>query len=246
MNTLALVAAVAAAGVVAVMGRAPMQRLAPPREARAAPAWLRGVPGSPSVFLRAAVAVCCGCAVTLLLGWWSESAAWVGVAVAAGVFGAGLRPGSDRRRRTLAVARDLPQLCTLMAVCLEAGLPLRAAVTAVGRGLGGPLGEAMRRLDAQVRLGIPEAEAWRAMSDEQGLEVLGREVARATGSGVALARVLRSQAGESRRDLHARAEIEAKKVGVRSVVPLMVCVLPAFVLVGVIPIIGGVISRFFG
>ena len=39
---------------------------------------------------------------------------------------------------------------------------------------------------------------------------------------------------------------EARKVGVRSVVPLMACFLPAFILVGVVPIVAGLLRDFFG
>ena len=42
---------------------------------------------------------------------------------------------------------------------------------------------------------------------------------------------------------HGTAQARARKAGVSSVVPLMVCFLPAFILIGVVPIVGGVASR---
>ncbi|NHB85425.1 hypothetical protein G7085_14540 [Tessaracoccus sp. HDW20] len=75
---------------------------------------------------------------------------------------------------------------------------------------------------------------------------MARDVARAERSGTALADVLRTHAEDARRDCHDEAQKAARRVGVRSVVPLMVCFLPAFILVGVVPIIAGLLSGFFG
>jgi len=39
--------------------------------------------------------------------------------------------------------------------------------------------------------------------------------------------------------------VRARRVGVRSVLPLMTCFLPSFLLLGVVPIIGGVVGHLF-
>jgi pilus assembly protein TadC len=97
---------------------------------------------------------------------------------------------------------------------------------------------------AKIRLGIAEERAWQELSVEPVLAGMGRELARGAGSGTALAGRLRALGLDARREAFAAAEARAKKVGVQTVLPLMLCFLPAFVLLGVLPIVGGLVMRF--
>ncbi len=179
------------------------------------------------------------------LGWWGVPAAAV-VGAASYVVLGHLFSGAATRRRELLVT-GLPQACDLLAVCLESGLPLRGAVEVIADALDGPLGGLLEEVAAKVRLGTDEADAWAELAGaEPALAVLGREVARTLGSGMALSGTLRALGTDARRDAAASAEVRARKVGVRSVLPLMVCFLPAFLLLGVVPIIGGVVGRLLG
>lgn len=203
----------------------------------------RRVRGSPEAFRhRLLGALATGASALLLvagLGWWGIPLA-LGVGIGSYVVLGGLLSGEKARRRDRLVA-DLPQACDLLAVCLESGLPLRSAAEVISDALAGPLGECMAEVVAKVRLGVDESRAWSELGRaEPALAVLGREVARTVGSGVALSRTLRSLGVDARRDAAAAAEVRARRVGVRSVLPLMVCFLPAFLLLGVVPIIGGV------
>ena len=65
-------------------------------------------------------------------------------------------------------------------------------------------------------------------------------------SGVALGDLLRAHAAEARAAVEADARARARKVAVSGVVPLVTCFLPAFLLVGVVPIFGGLIDRLVG
>ena len=56
-------------------------------------------------------------------------------------------------------------------------------------------------------------------------------------TGVALAPLLQAHADELRRSEHRRRQIAAARLGVMLVMPLGVCVLPAFVLLGVVPVL---------
>lgn len=151
------------------------------------------------------------------------------------------------RARDAEVARALPAVCTLLAVCLEAGLPLRNAVDAVAEAEEGPTAAALRRLAAEIRLGVPERDAWTELGERQpALAGLVRELRHASGTGVALAPVLRQHAREARAACHASAQARARRAGVSTVLPLTVCFLPAFLLVGVVPVVGGVLARLFG
>ena len=209
-------------------------------------ALLTPVEGAPSAVIRLAAAVIAGCAlwvagdvvpVLTLLALPIAAMTFLGLAR--------LRPG-ELRRGDLAVRAALPSACTLLAVCLEAGLPLRNAVAAVAQGVGGPLGEALHRLHAAVLLGTPEPDAWRELGERHpAFEAVARELGHASDQGVALAPLLRQHAREAQRTVHALAQARARRAGVSSVLPLMACFLPAFILIGVVPIVGGVAARLF-
>lgn len=181
---------------------------------------------------------------TASLGWWGV-AAGVGVGVGSYLILGRLRTGEATRRDALLVAQ-LPQVCDLLAVCLESGLPLRRATAVIAGAVGDPLAGVLAELAAKVRLGAEEAQAWDELGRaEPALAALGREVGRALGSGVALAHTLRALGVDARRAAASAAEVRARRVGVRSVLPLMLCFLPAFLLLGVVPIIGGVVQHLF-
>lgn len=176
------------------------------------------------------------------LGWWGVP---VAVAVGAGSYVAlGRLEDAVSARRRVEVRERLPQACDLLAVCLDSGLPLRRAAEVIAVALGGPLGAALAEVVAKVRLGVDEAQAWSELAQaEPVLAPLAREVARSVDSGVALSRSVRSLGVDARREAAAVAQVRARRVGVRSVLPLMVCFLPAFLLLGVVPVIGGVVGR---
>lgn len=235
--TWAVVAALAAGAAVLAWRGAPGDRLRP-RSVRA-----RGRPWTTGAgrdrWLVPVAASASGLLLVVGLGWWGLAAA-IGLGVASAV--AQERREADRAgRRRARLEAQLPQACDLLAVCLEAGLPLRRATEVIAGAVEAPLSEVLAELCAVVALGADEDRAWReAGLAEPTLATLAREVGRAVDSGVALSLSLRSLGVEARRAAASAAEVRARRVGVRSVLPLMLCFLPAFLLLGVVPIIGGV------
>lgn len=61
-------------------------------------------------------------------------------------------------------------------------------------------------------------------------------------AGVPAADLLRSEAEEVRREAHAAAQERAAALGVRLMLPLGLCILPAFILLGVLPLLIAVLS----
>ena len=185
-------------------------------------------------------------AVWLALSSLGPLAAVVAVAVAVVSYPAfGRLDSAVHARRQAELAAELPQVCDLLVACLDAGLPVRVATEAIATGLTGPMAERLAEVIAKIRLGVAEERAWEELGVEPALAGLARELARGTSSGVALAGRLRALGLDARRDAVAVAETRAKKVGVQSVLPLMACFLPAFVLLGVLPIVGGLVLRLF-
>jgi Flp pilus assembly protein TadB len=169
---------------------------------------------------------------------------WViGVLVAVAVWSSFSRLGSgERRRRQARLIADLPVAVDLLAACLRGGAPWHEAVAAVADAVGGPLGDELRAVSVQIRLGADPAEAWLALAKEPMLAPLARAAVRATSTGAALAPSLSRLARDQRRVARSAAAARARAAGIRALAPLGLCFLPAFVLLGVVPAIAGIAS----
>lgn len=181
---------------------------------------LRRLPDlGPAVVLPAVVA---GAAVTVGAGW--------------------LETGAARRRRSRLI-KDLPQALSLLGATVGAGLPLRTATRAVAAASAGPVAEDLGRVLAAIDLGRPEGEAWRGLRTDPVWAPVATEVARSVESGTRLAEDLLRHAEQARERRRAAIEVIARGVGVRSVLPLMACFVPAFLLIGIVPTIASALLR---
>lgn len=149
---------------------------------------------------------------------------------------------AEQRRRKARLIADLPIAVDLLAACLRGGTPWGEAVEAVATTIGGPLGEALNGVAAQVRLGADPSTAWLALADDASLAPLARTAVRASQSGSSLAPTLARLARDQRRTARTEAAARARAAGIRAVAPLGLCFLPAFVLLGVVPAIAGIAS----
>lgn len=149
----------------------------------------------------------------------------------------------ERRRRQLLIAQ-LPGCLDLLAAALDAGAPLRAAVRHVAALAPEPSTDLLNGVLGQLEIGRSDAQAWSSLRDHPVWGPMARDLARCADSGAAVAEVLGVHAGEARALRRANREAKARATGVRSVLPLVCCFLPAFVLVGVVPIIAATIGSF--
>lgn len=148
--------------------------------------------------------------------------------------------------RVEAIRAGVPVACDLLAVCVEAGRPPRGALRVVAEACGEPTKGVLLGVWNQIDLGVDEVRAWASLGDQPGYRGVARDLARSVRSGVALGDLLRAHAAEARAAVEADARARARKVAVSGVVPLVTCFLPAFLLVGVVPIFGGLIDRLVG
>lgn len=164
----------------------------------------------------------------------------VGVAVLACGWG---QPRLRRHRRARearrAVTEGLPEAVDLLLLCFGAGLALPLAHPLVAAHLGPPIGPALDRAEQATCAGAPRADA---LVDELGplgdrALQLGHLLADHLRYGVALAPALDRLVLELRLDRRRRAEQEARRVPVRLLGPLITCVLPAFGLLTVVPLL---------
>jgi Flp pilus assembly protein TadB len=143
----------------------------------------------------------------------------------------------------LVVERDLPVLCDLLAVCLSTGLPLGTALAEVAAAVPGPVGERLREVAASLVLGAEPGQAWAAAPAE--FAPLGRVLIRAAESGSSVGGGLRALSAQFRGAAGARAEAAVRRAGVWILAPLGLCFLPAFVCLGVLPLVLGIAHDVF-
>lgn len=153
------------------------------------------------------------------------------------------REPPESRHRRERMAADLPLAADLLAACLRAGRPVGGALDATAQAVGGPLGGHLTEVSARLRLGAAPAEAWAVPSDVPAVAALSRHMIRAAGSGAPVADALARLADDTRREARAASAAAARRVGVLAVAPLGLCFLPAFVLLGIVPVIAGLAGR---
>jgi Flp pilus assembly protein TadB len=149
-------------------------------------------------------------------------------------------PAVRRRRERLAAA--VPHAVDLMAACLSAGLSPAAAVEQVAQAVEPPLAGELAAVCARLRMGVDPVTVWRDLAAHPQLGRLGRTVARAAESGASVADAMLRLSDDLRRQTRAEVESRARAVGVKAALPLGTCLLPAFVLVGVVPLVAGSVS----
>src|SRR5207249_4369054 len=81
------------------------------------------------------------------------------------------------RARAAAMARELPDVLDLLRVAVEAGLPVSRALADVGRRHPGALAAELRAAAGAIQLGMPRADALRAVPRRAPLPAVGAMVA---------------------------------------------------------------------
>jgi Flp pilus assembly protein TadB len=150
-------------------------------------------------------------------------------------------PAAVRRAR-VAARRDLPHLVGLLADALRGGrAPVEALAVAVAA-LPGPGADRLAAVLPRLRLGVDPAVVWAELADDPDLGQLGRALGRAHETGAAISASVERLAVELARSARAEVEDRARAVGVRAAVPLACCLLPSFVLLGIVPVVAGLLS----
>ncbi|MFI8963534.1 type II secretion system F family protein [Streptomyces sp. NPDC053493] len=152
-------------------------------------------------------------------------------------------PGGGSEGET---ARQLPLAADLLAACASAGAGPEESAEAVGRSLGGPVGERLIRTAAELRLGGEPAEVWRRFGAIPGAAALARCLERAASSGAPAAEAVARHAEALRAARAREASARAQRAQVLITAPVGLCFLPAFLAVGVAPVVIGLASGLLG
>ncbi|MFE7141870.1 type II secretion system F family protein [Streptomyces sp. NPDC057644] len=148
------------------------------------------------------------------------------------------RPGGGHPERAV-IAGQLPLAADLLAACIAVGAGPREAAEEVGRSIGGPVGDRLARTAAEIRLGVEPAEAWGRFGEIPGAGPLARCLHRAGATGAPAAEPVARLAESMRAERAAAAVARAQRAGVLITAPVGLCFLPAFLAVGVAPVIIG-------
>ncbi|MFJ4880204.1 type II secretion system F family protein [Streptomyces sp. NPDC088745] len=192
-----------------------------------------------------------GPAAAVVAGWVLVGGVWgclVGAMAGAGVrrWLRGRQTKGATAAEDAAVVRQLPLAADLMAACVAAGAGPGEAARAVGESLGGPVGERLAHAAAELRLGGEPAQAWGRLGAIPGAAGLARCLARSGLSGAPAAAPVARVADWLRAERARRAEAGANRAAVLIVAPLSLCFLPAFLVVGVVPVVIGLAEGLLG
>lgn len=155
------------------------------------------------------------------------------------------RLGDSQQKRAAVDPLAAASALEVFAVCLSAGMavPTAAALTAPSAP---PVLRAMLQRAADLlELGADADTAWSVPGDDPVCAGLARLARRSAASGSALAQGVAELAETSRQDAAHRAAADAERAGVLIAGPLGLCFLPAFVCLGVAPVVAGLAADVF-
>lgn len=148
-----------------------------------------------------------------------------------------LRRRLARRREQAAMA--LPDSVDLLAVCTHAGLNLALSLKRVAARSRGVLGQELTRTLEEIELGVPRQIALQSLAKRNpdgDLEALVGVLENAERFGTEVSSSLESFSQEVRSRRRRSAEEQARRAPIKILFPLVFLVLPAFVLLSVVPL----------
>ena len=175
---------------------------------------------------------------------------------------AGLTAAEPRRRSTASGASDPLAAASsfdVLAACLRCGMAVSTAASATAPSAPAPLARMLNRAADLLALGAEPATAWtnlpitrvgppglRAGPADNHADALLRLARRSASSGAALAQGVAELADHSRHEAADAASAAAERASVLIAGPLGLCYLPAFVCLGIVPVVAGLAGDVLG
>ncbi|MDA3648669.1 type II secretion system F family protein [Saccharopolyspora indica] len=131
----------------------------------------------------------------------------------------------------------------LLAAGMRAGLPVPVVVRAVAEELAGSARRTLREVAAHLALGSDAVTSWEPALADQDTAELARAARRTARTGQGLAEVAAELAEHARATVAEQAEARAQRAAVWISAPLGLCFLPAFLCLGVVPVVAGTLNR---
>lgn len=143
-------------------------------------------------------------------------------------------------------AHSMALVLDLTAAALRSGRPLSAALVLAAPAAEPQLAAVLDRVARLAGLGAEATQAWAELPAAGPLGEVRRIAVRSASSGLRLAANFERLAGELRTDRAAEAAARAQRAGVYAMGPLAACFLPAFVCLGIVPVVVGVARNAVG
>lgn len=150
--------------------------------------------------------------------------------------------GPAARARREELGRDLPVGVDLLGSVVAAGGAVDQGLGLVAAAFPGALAVEFRAIHRQLAMGVDPVTVWTDVASHEQLGPLGRAMVRAHESGASVGSAVAALAEELRDRARFDVEARARSVDVKSAGPLGLCLLPAFVLVGVVPMVAGIFA----
>ncbi len=179
----------------------------------------------PAIWIWIAVATGTSTSITLLVTLFVAAIGW---------FAPGFAVQRRAENRLYRIDRAMPELIDLLVVMVEAGLSLSAALQLSGERLKGPLGEELRIVLQEQRMGLSPVQALENMvgrTPTPAVESFARAMMQGELLGVSVGQILRSLAIEMRKRRRAQAEQQAQKAPIKMLFPLVFMIFPALFVV---------------
>ena len=138
------------------------------------------------------------------------------------------------RERLDQIEYDLPELIDLLVVGVEAGLSFSASLQATSLRLRGPLGQEMRLMLQEQRMGLSSIEALKNVLERvetPSMRTFVRAMIQGEQLGISVGQILRAISLEMRQRRKASAEERAQKAPVKMLFPLVFLIFPAMFVV---------------
>jgi tight adherence protein C len=178
-----------------------------------------------------------------LLFWlgWAEGWLFAGLAAILGYLFPGLWLQRKTTLRRKAIQNGLPDALDLFIVCMEAGSGLDQAIMKASDELEishPELTNELRFVTTEIRAGKPRLEAFKNLARRTGVDDVRTLVAlliQTDRFGTSVAQALRTHASQARTKRRQMAEERARKIGVKLVFPLVLCLFPGVYVVCIGP-----------
>lgn len=152
--------------------------------------------------------------------------------------GAGEAPGRGAGDGSVDGLRDTAMMLELVAAMLDAGSGIGRSLELVSASASKDYTKALRPVVSALAIGADWETAWRSSEVRlPGILELRDALGFAALTGAPSSAILYAQAARLRRERFRAAEKRAASLGVKLVIPLGLCSLPAFICLGVVPVL---------
>ncbi len=143
------------------------------------------------------------------------------------------------RGHQVAITEELPEAVDLIRLAVSSGLNIHLSVAAVGRRLDGPVGQGLADAAERAQAGTRLADALEPLPDTIGepIRPLIRVLIDGDRYGTELEPALAQLAADSRLVRRRHAEEQARRLPLQLLLPLVFCILPAFILLTLAPVL---------